>query len=99
MSFCGVPMHTAIGTGAAIGVPVAIIGTIGYVVSGWSAQGLPPGAAGFVMLPALFAIVVASVLTAPVGARVAHRLPVTALRRVFAVLLFALATRMVVTYG
>jgi uncharacterized membrane protein YfcA len=98
MSFCGVPMHTAIGTGAAIGVPVAIIGTIGYLVSGWSAQGLPPGAAGFVMLPALFAIVVASVLTAPVGARVAHRLPVTALRRVFAVLLFALATRMVVTY-
>ena len=90
--------HTAIGTGAAIGIPVAIMGTIGYVISGWRVENLPPWSLGFVFLPALALLVAASVITAPMGARAAHKLPVQTLRRVFALLLYALATKMVVTY-
>ena len=98
MLFCGVAMTTAIGTGAALGVPVAVIGTIGYVFSGWQVANLPPDAYGFVYGPALLGIVAGSVLTAPWGARAAHRMPVAALRRIFAGLLYVLATKMAWTY-
>ena len=98
MLFCGVTMHIAIGTGAAIGVPIALVGTLGFILSGMQVSGLPPYSLGFVYLPALAALVGASVLTAPYGARVAHRLPVQTLKRVFACLLYVLAARMVATY-
>ena len=98
MLFCGVAMTTAIGTGAALGVPVAIVGTIGFVFSGSGVPTLPPWSVGFVYLPALLGIVAGSVLTAPLGARAAHRLPVTTLRRIFAALLYLLATKMLWTY-
>jgi len=98
MLFCGVPMLTAIGTGAAIAVPVVLVGTIGYVATGWHVPGLPPLALGFVYLPALVALVLASSLTASAGAHLAHRLPVVVLKRIFAVLLYILATRMAVHY-
>ena len=83
MLFCGVSITTAIGTGAALGVPVAVMGTLGYVFSGWSVAGLPPLSAGFVYGPALVGIVAGSVLTAPLGARTAHRLAVGFPRRGF----------------
>ena len=98
MLFCGVAMTTAIGTGAALGVPVAVMGTLGYVISGWQVASLPPFAFGFVYGPALLGIVAGSVLTAPWGARMAHRLPLAALRRIFAGLLYVLAARMAWTY-
>jgi len=98
MLFCGVRMHTAIGTGAAIGIPVAVVGTIGFIVSGWRVPDLPSSSLGFVLLPALAMLVLGSVITAPMGARFAHKLPVQTLRRVFACLLYVLATKMVVTY-
>jgi uncharacterized membrane protein YfcA len=97
MLFCGVTMHRAIGTAAAIGVPVAFVGTIGYVTGGWRIDDLPPMTLGFVYLPALVSLVAASVLTAPWGARKAHALPVATLRRVFAGLLYLLATKMAVS--
>lgn len=99
MLFCGVPMHTAIGTAAAIGVPVAIIGTLGFIVSGLRVDGLPPNSFGFVLLPALAALVAASLVTAPLGARLAHRLPVATLKRVFGGLLFVLVAHMALTYA
>ena len=98
MLYCGVRMHTAIGTGAAIGIPVALVGTLGYILTGWSTGGLPSWTIGFVYLPALAFLVLGSVVTAPMGARAAHKLPVATLRRVFACLLFVLATKMVWTY-
>ena len=98
MLFCGVAMTTAIGTGAALGLPVAIVGSLGYVFSGWQVAGLPSLALGFVYGPALAGLVAGSMLTAPAGARAAHRLPVAMLRRVFAGLLYALATKMLWTY-
>lgn len=99
MLLCGVAMHTAIGTGAAIGIPVTIVGTLGYIVAGWRVADLPPYHAGFVYLPALAAVVAGSVFTAPYGARLAHRLPVVTLKRIFALLMFILAAKMAVTYG
>lgn len=98
MLFCGVAMHTAIGTGAAIGIPVAVVGTIGYVLAGWRVAELPDYTLGFVFLPALIALVIASSITAPIGARLAHRLHVLTLKRVFACLLYVLAVKMAVTY-
>jgi uncharacterized membrane protein YfcA len=98
MIYFGVTMHTAIGTGAAIVVPVTLMGTIGYMLSGWGTPNLPPYTVGFVSLPALAAIVAGSVFTAPVGARMAHKLPVSTLKRIFACLMLALATKMVVAY-
>lgn len=98
MLWCGVPMRRAIGTGAALGLPVALMGTVGYVVSGWSVSALPGWTLGFVYLPALAAVVLASMWTAPYGARAAHRMPLATLRRVFALVLYALATKMLVSY-
>lgn len=98
MLYCGVAMHTAIGTGAAIGIPVTVIGTLGYIAAGWRVADLPEYHLGFVFLPALAALVAGSIFTAPMGARLAHKLPVTTLKRIFALLMYALATKMVVSY-
>ncbi|WP_428425067.1 sulfite exporter TauE/SafE family protein [Methylibium sp.] len=91
MSSCNVPIHTAVATSAAIGVPIALAGTLGYVIAGWSLQDLPPGTFGFIYLPALLVVSTTSVLTAPLGARAAHALDVRQLRRVFALMLYAIA--------
>lgn len=98
MLWCGVPLRTAIGTAAAMGIPVAIVGSAGYMMSGWNVPGLPEDAVGFVSLTALAGLVAGSVVTAPFGARLAHRLPVLALKRIFALLLYVLATKMLLTY-
>ena len=98
MLWHNVPLHRAIATSAAIGFPIALAGALGYVAGGWHANGLPTGSLGFVYLPALAGIGLGSVLTAPLGARTAHRLPVGPLKRVFALLLFALALRMAWTF-
>ncbi len=91
---CNVRMHHAIGTSAATGFPIAVAGATGYILNGLKTQQLPEYSLGFVYLPALMWIVVASMLTAPAGARLAHRMPVRVLKKIFAVFLFALATRM-----
>ncbi len=97
MIWCNFSVHTAIGTSAAIGFPIAIAGTLGYIYNGLHSPGLPGYSLGFVYLPALTGLVCASVVTAPLGVRLAHSLPVEQLKRVFAIVLFVVATRMV--YG
>ncbi len=94
----GLTMHHAIGTAAAIGWPLALAGTIGYVLSGLGRPELPEWSLGFVYLPALGWIVVASMLMAPVGASIAHRTPGRTLKRIFAVVLYVLATNMLVRF-
>jgi len=99
MVYCGVPMRNAIGSGAAMAWPIALIGTTGYVVSGWPAMaGLPDYALGFVLLPVLAVLVAASMLAAPFGARMTHRLPTLALKRIFAVMLYLVALKMATAY-
>ena len=96
LTWCNVPLRRAIGTAAAIGFPIALAGAAGYVVQGWRATDLPAGSLGFIYLPALAFVVATSMLVAPFGARLAHRLPVKRLRVVFAVVLYALAVRLLV---
>ncbi len=81
----------AVATSAALGFPIALANTAGYVVSGASLPGLPPHSLGYIWLPGLAVIASCSVLTAPLGAKVAHRLPVAKLKKVFAIILYGLA--------
>ncbi|MBM4093657.1 MAG: sulfite exporter TauE/SafE family protein, partial [Planctomycetes bacterium] len=94
LMWCNQPGHRAIGTSAAIGFQIAVGGTLGYLVNGWRDLTLPLYSLGYVYLPALVCIVAASVLTAPLGVRLAHRLPVARLKRVFALLLIVVGLRM-----
>lgn len=94
MTRCNVLIHNAVATGAAIGFPIALASTAGYIVSGWSQAVALPGAIGFLYLPALIVISSASMLAAPLGARAAHALDTRQLRRVFAVMLYVLAADM-----
>ena len=98
MLWHNVPLHRAIATSAAIGFPIAIAGAAGYLLGGLNVSGRPAGSLGFIYLPALAGIALGSVLTAPLGARAAHRLPVRPLKRIFALLLAALALRMAWTF-
>jgi uncharacterized membrane protein YfcA len=93
-TWCRVPVRTAIGTASAIGFPIAVAGAVGYVVSGLQVSALPPLAIGFVYLPALAGIVATSFVPAPLGACLSHKLPVEALRRAFALVLYVVAAKM-----
>lgn len=98
MTWCNVKMHNAIGTSAAIGFPIALAGSAGYLVGGGvTGHGLPAGSFGYIFLPALAACVVTSMLTAPFGAKAAHKLPVPTLKKIFAGLILLLLAKMV--YG
>lgn len=89
-----VSIHNAVATSAALGLPIAVMATIGYIVAGLRQPDLPQWSAGYVYLPAMATIVVASMLVAPIGASVAHRWPAVKLRRAFALLLFTLGAYM-----
>ncbi len=93
MTWCNVALHNAVATSAALGFPIALANSAGYIFAGLSETGSQPGMLGYIYLPALAALLV-SVLTAPFGAKVAHQLPVATLKKVFAFLLFALAAYM-----
>ena len=94
MVLCNVPIRQAVGTSAALGFPIAAAGVIGYIAGGWGVAGLPGPNLGFVYLPAFLGVVVSTVFMAPVGARLAHRLPVKQLKRAFGAMLALLATKM-----
>lgn len=94
LSYCGIPIKRAIATAAAIGLPIAISATIGYIVGGLNEENLPAGSIGYVNLPVFGGVVAASLIFAPLGATLAHKLPDLLLRRFFAVFLFVLACKM-----
>lgn len=95
--WCNVKMHQAIGTSAAVGLPIALAGSVGYMLSGYTATGLPAGSFGFIYLPALAGTVIAGAIFAPIGARLTHRLPVPTLKKIFAGVLLLLLAKML--YG
>jgi uncharacterized membrane protein YfcA len=94
MVFCNVVIHNAVGTSSALGFPIAVAGTVGYILSGLKTQGLPEYSLGYIYLPAFIGVVTISFLMAPVGARLAHKLPVKQLKRAFGGFLALLATKM-----
>lgn len=94
MTWCNVKVHHAIGTSAAIGLPIALAGTLGYLVNGWGDASMPRYSLGFIYLPALALVGAVSIVTAPLGAKLAHRLPVATLKKIFAGVLMALCAKM-----
>jgi uncharacterized membrane protein YfcA len=94
LAACGFAMTRAIGTGAALGLAIAIPGAIGFVVAGWYQTDLPPYSLGYVSLLAVLLIAPLSVAFAPLGARLAHRLPELWLRRGFALFLLLMSGKM-----
>ncbi len=97
LTWCNVRMHQAIGTSAAIGVPIALAGTIGYIVTGSIDPALPPWSMGYVYLPAFIGMAITSILIAPLGAKLAHRMPVEMLKKIFMLFLVSLAVKMAVS--
>ena len=96
-TWCNVDTHRAIGTCAAMGFPLALAGTLGYVISGWGIPGMPPWSVGFVYVPAFVGISITSMLVAPWGAKLAHRLKGATLRRIFALFLMAMGVKVALT--
>ncbi len=95
MTCIGLPMPRAVGTGAALGVAVAVPGVISYMVSGMLVSDtLPPWSIGYVNLLTVGMIIPSSMLLAPVGVRLSHNMPRAMLRRVFAVVLVIVSVRM-----
>ncbi len=91
--YCNVVMQHAVGTSAALGLPIAISGVVGHAWAGWGQPDLPPLAFGYVYLPAFIGIVATSIFFARLGATLAHRLDPLVLKRTFAGLLVLVGLR------
>ena len=91
MTWCNIKIHQAVATSAALGFPIAFAGTLGYIWAGQNMPDMPPGALGYVYVPGLLVISMASIFTAPLGARTAHRMDIQPLKKAFATVLYVLA--------
>jgi uncharacterized membrane protein YfcA len=94
MTLCGRPIHQAVATASGFGAAIALPAALGYAVTGWSRAGLPPWSLGFVSLPGFVVLAALTAITAPIGARLAHRLPQRTLKRAFAMFLALVALNM-----
>ena len=94
LSLRGIGMRQAVGTAAAGGMPIAWAGALGFIVTGWSRGDVPAPSLGYVSLSGFAGLAAASVLCAPLGARLAHGLPQQTLRRAFALILSVVAVTM-----
>ncbi|MDO8458431.1 MAG: sulfite exporter TauE/SafE family protein [Burkholderiaceae bacterium] len=91
MTWSNVSIHNAVATSSALGFPIALAGTLGYIWAGWGMPDMPVGAVGYLYMPAVIIISVASVSTAPWGARTAHRIDIAPLKKAFAIFLYVMA--------
>ena len=94
MLWCNVKPHVAMASSSGLGFPIAVAATIGYMFGSWGNPNLPPGSLGFIYLPAVACIVAVSIFTAPLGAKMARKLNVAQLKRIFGVMLIFLAVFM-----
>ena len=94
LTWCNMSIRRAVATSSAIGFPIAVSGTIGFIFMGWSVAERPELSIGYVSLPAFFSIAVASLLFAPLGAWVAHRISPVILKKIFAVFLLVVGIKM-----
>jgi uncharacterized membrane protein YfcA len=94
MLWVNTSIHRAVGTASALGIMVAIPAVVGYMLIGQNIDGLPAYAFGYVYGPAFLVIVFSTVFAAPFGAAAAHKLPVKALRTVFAYFILIVAIKM-----
>ena len=91
---CSYPIRRAVGTASAIGLVIAVPGAIGFMIAGWGVAALPVASLGFVNLLGFALIIPATVLSAPLGARLAHGIPPRLLRIAFGVFLALTSARM-----
>ncbi len=89
-----IDIKKAIATSAVIGLPISLTGTLGYLISGWNSDFDYNHSLGFIYLPAVFLISITSFITAPIGTKIAQRIPADMLRKVFALLLISLSFKM-----
>ena len=94
MVMCNRPVHEAVATAAGVGFIIGLPGALGFAVLGASANNLPWGSLGYINIPALIAIAAASLVTAPIGAKWAHSLDETHLKRLFGVYLVIVSLSM-----
>lgn len=94
LAHCRYPMRNAVASASACGLPIAVAGTLSYMVLGMNAANLPAWSYGYVYLPAFFGVGLGSIFTAPIGANLAHKLPAQQLKRYFSVLIFILAIKL-----
>jgi len=95
LAYCNIKkIHHAIATSSACGFPIAIAGSIGFAITGLNEPGLPAWSSGYIYWPAFFGISITAALFAPLGARLAHNLPVTTLKSLFGVLLLLMGIKM-----
>jgi uncharacterized membrane protein YfcA len=90
----GIDMKTSIGTAAACGIPIAFFGSLSFITIGLNEEGLPPLALGFIYMPAMFLISLASVFTASIGAGMAHAISDKILTILFSTLMILISTYM-----
>jgi uncharacterized membrane protein YfcA len=95
LTFFGVKIHQAVGTAAACGLPIALAATLAYGTATTDVASLPSGSIGFVFLPALLGIIVASLPCARLGALLAHRVNAQKLRKGFAWVTMGLGVRFI----
>lgn len=96
MVWCNFSLRQAVATSSACGLPIALAGAAGFVATGWNKSGLPEWSSGYLYWPAFAGIVISSLLFAPLGAKLTHTLPVSVLRRFFAIFLAILGVRMLI---
>jgi uncharacterized membrane protein YfcA len=98
LTLYGKPIHNAVATSSGLGVPITIVGTIGYILAGLPHEALlPPFSLGFVSLIGLVVMAPVSSLTAPYGARLAHRLSRRTLEIAFSCFLLLVSARFLVS--
>jgi uncharacterized membrane protein YfcA len=93
----GTPIQRAVATSSACGLPIAIAGSIGYLLNGIEVSNLPTASSGYIYWPAALTIACSSVFFAPVGVRLAHHLPATTIKRLFAIFLFLMSCKLMIT--
>ncbi len=89
LTWRSVPIQQAVATSSACGLPIALAGSVSFILVGWDAPHLPEWSLGFVYLPGLIGIALTAMFAARFGARLAHRLSPQLLKRLFALLLFS----------
>jgi uncharacterized membrane protein YfcA len=91
-----IPMINAVATSSAIGLPIALSGTLGFLLVGWNNAALPSWSTGYLYWPAIGGVVLTSVMLTSVGAGLAHRLPVASIKRFFALLLLTVGLKLLI---
>jgi uncharacterized membrane protein YfcA len=92
-----VQMKNAVAISSACGLPIAVSAVTVYIVLGWEKTGMPEWSFGYVYLPAMLGIIIFSILTAPLGAKLANKLPAQKLKRYFSIVIFLIAFKMILS--